>query len=102
MAADIRKLVADGHIDLDSLMEGRWISYVAVARYNGDRNEEETHSVRLERAEAYGITAWRWADYVFDETGAHIYDRGGPMLSRAECLREAKAYAASEHREVGK
>ena len=98
MAANIHKLVADGHLDLDSLLEGKWDTVRVVATYNGDRNEEEPHEVCLQIAISHGITAYRWVDFV----GCDYYDRGGPMLNRAECVREAKAHAASEHREVGK
>ena len=98
MAADIRKLVADGFIDLDSLMEGKWETIRLVAEYNGDRNSAEPHKVWVEIATCHGIVAYRWADFIDGD----YYDRGGPMLNRAECVREAKAHAASEHREVGK
>ena len=99
MAADIARLVADGHLDLDSLVEGKWVTMPRpIAEYNGDRNDVERHTVHVQFANAYGITAWRWVDMIDGE----YYDRGGIVLDVDECKREAKKHAASEHREVGK
>ena len=97
MAANIRKLVADGFIDLDDLMAGKWDTLRTVAIYNGDRNAEEPHEVCLQMATSHGITAYRWADILEDD----IYDRGWPMLSRRECVQEAKEHALQNHYEIG-
>ena len=99
MAADIRKLVADGFIDLDSLMEGKWETMEwPVAEYNGDHNDIERHTVYVQWAQSHGVIAWRWVDMIDGE----CYDRGGIVLDVDECKREARKHAASEHREIGK
>mgnify|MGYP001374648349 CR=1 FL=1 len=97
MAANIRKLVADGFLDLDGLMSDRWDTVAVVAKYNGDRNSEEPHEVVLQIAISHGITAYRWADYIECE----VCDMGSPMLGRRACVQEAKEYALQNHHEVG-
>ena len=97
MAANIRKLVDDGFLDLDTLMADRWDTIRTIATYNGDRNEKETHEVVLQIAVSHGITAYRWADFVDGE----MDDLGGPMLSRRECVQAAKEHALQNHYEIG-
>ena len=97
MAANIRKLVDDGFLDLDTLMADRWDTIAVIAKYNGDRNEDEPHEVVLQIAISHGITAYRWADFTSDE----LDDFGSPMLGRRACVQDAKEYAKREHREVG-
>lgn len=94
MAANIRKLVDDGFLDLDAIMADRWDTIAVIAKYNGDK--EETHEVCLQIAISHGITAYRWADFIECE----VCDLGSPMLGRRECVQEAKEYAKREHREV--
>ena len=97
MAANIKKLVADGFLDLDDLMDGRWDTIRTIATYNGDRNKEKPHEVCLQIAISHGITAYRWVDYIECE----VCDMGSPMLGRRACVQDAKEYAKREHREVG-
>jgi len=97
MAANIRKLVDDGFLDLDTLMEEKWDTIAVIAKYNGSRDEKEPHEVVLQIAISHGITAYRWVDYIECE----VCDMGSPMLGRRACVQDAKEYAKREHREVG-
>ena len=108
MNANIKKLVADGWLDLDCLMEDKWAfasaptAANAIATYNGDRNEVELHTVHVQVATSHGITAYQWIDVVWDDDGSwDIFDTDGPVLSREEAVKSGEKHAKEKHREVG-
>ena len=93
---NLADLVADRHLDLDSVFSNAdWRSVDGIATYiaccyGANGNEPGECEVVLERAEAYGIEAYRWADR--DDSGTN--NTGDIMLDRDEAIEAGKEVAS--------
>lgn len=98
MDIDIYQLVDDGYLDLQAIFhkESMWTRYQHIADYtlccygpNGD--EPGLQEVWLQRAEAYGIVAYRWRV----DDGEQETDRGYPTLDEDQAIEDGREYAES-------
>ena len=97
LAVDLRGLIDDGHLTLDSVFErANWRaidgigSYVACC-YGRDGDEPGTVTVLLESAECYGITAYRWAE----DDGGGADERGEITLDREAAVEDGESHATA-------
>ena len=95
MRIDIDQLVGDGYLDLQAIFKAsKWEQCKQIAEYTlccyGESGAEPgQQEVWLEKAEEYGIVAYRWRaiDHV-QET-----DCGGLTLDEAAAIEEGQEYA---------
>lgn len=96
MSIDIYQLVEDGYLDLQAIFdkESLWTRHQHIADYtlccygrNGD--EPGQQEVWLQRAEAYGIVAYRWRA----DDGEQETDRGYPTLDEDQAIEDGREYA---------
>lgn len=89
---DIQGLIDAGHLDLDDVFStADWIREDVIASptvccYGPDGDSSGKVDIWLERAEEFGITAWRWTE---DESG----ESGEVYLSHFAAIEAAEAHA---------